>query len=262
MLKFIKTQTCPEAWISVLKEIWNNGAIFNVKKGSEISETMKIDVVIEITEPWIRPLINPLVSIAELQIANKIITTEELQYLAEEYFKDWLWEDKGQSYEYTYANRMRMPVDQLQAVIDRLCEEPNDRQITVVLRQPQDIIQTKDPPCLSLIDLEVIDNKLNQYSYFRSWDCVLGLPFNIAGLQLLNERIVEEVQKRSRYILAGKLILMCKNLHIYKREYKAVEEILKSSSTKGIGSPVERAGGDFGQDLYPNLIPSIGGESI
>jgi hypothetical protein len=30
-------------------------------------------------------------------------------------------------------------------------------------------------------------------------------------------------------------------------------------STKGIGSPSGRAGGDFGRNLYSNLIPSIGG---
>ena len=79
--------------------------------------------------------------------------------------------------------------------------------------------------------------KLHLTCYFRSWDAYAGLPANIAGIQLLNEAIVKEINElgNDRYsnwenISTGKLIFHSKNCHIYERQYKLIEELFKANS--------------------------------
>ena len=84
-----------------------------------------------------------------------------------------------------------------------------------------------EPPCLSLIDTEIFDNKMHLTCYFRSWDAYAGLPANIAGLQLFNEAFVNEINERGHLSLkTGKLIFHSKNCHIYQRQYNLVRELL------------------------------------
>ena len=90
-----------------------------------------------------------------------------------------------------------------------------------------------EPPCLSLIDTEILDNKLNLTCYFRSWDAYAGLPANIAGIQLFNEALVSEINRRGNLNLkTGKLIFHSKNCHIYERQYDWVEEKVKPGEDK------------------------------
>jgi thymidylate synthase len=81
---------------------------------------------------------------------------------------------------------------------------------------------------LSIIDTEILDNQLHLTCYFRSWDAYAGLPANIAGIQLFNEALVSEINRRGNLgIRAGKLIFHSKNCHIYERQYKLVEDTVK-----------------------------------
>ena len=89
-----------------------------------------------------------------------------------------------------------------------------------------------EPPCLSLIDTEILDGKMHLTCYFRSWDAYAGLPANIAGLQIFNEALVSEINTRGNLSLeTGKLIFHSKNCHIYERQYKLVKELLEPKSS-------------------------------
>ena len=109
------------------------------------------------------------------------------------------------------------------------------RQITMVVRLPEDIKlfrpgtnERHEPPCLSLIDTEILDGKMHLTCYFRSWDAYAGLPANIAGLQMFNEAFVSEINERANLGLkTGKLIFHSKNCHIYKRQFNLVNELLE-----------------------------------
>ena len=105
----------------------------------------------------------------------------------------------------------------------------------MVVRLPDDIklfrhgtTERHEPPCLSLIDTEIFEGKMHLTCYFRSWDAYAGLPANIAGLQLFNEAFVAEINDRGNLsIRTGKLIFHSKNCHIYKRQFKLVQELLE-----------------------------------
>jgi thymidylate synthase len=134
---------------------------------------------------------------------------------------------------------LRKPVDQIEKAVERYLEELNDRQVTLVIRAPEDMkkeIGTKkhEPPCLSLIDTEISNGQLHLTCYFRSWDAYAGLPANIAGIQILEEALVSEINEKGDLQLeTGKLIFHSKNCHIYERQFKMVESLLNRKGSAG-----------------------------
>jgi thymidylate synthase len=219
-VKYAKIQAfdCPDAWYKTLHEIWYNGDPFDVRYGSERSKTRKLNVSIEITHPETRPLVDE----------KAPCDTKYVQWYALKYLWSGLIEDET----YTYGSRLREPIDQIGAAVGRYLEELGDRQVTLAIRLPEDIkkrLENKkhEPPCLTLIDTEICNNRLHLTCYFRSWDAYAGLPANIAGIQIFNEALVSEINRKGNLNIAtGKLIFHSKNCHIYERQFKIVEELL------------------------------------
>ncbi len=213
---------CPDAWFKALTSIWAEGDDFQVGYGSEETLTKKLNLTLEIDHPENRPLVSD-----KAPCDMKYIQWYALTYL-------WCGEGK-QDETYTYGSRLREPVDQVEEAIKRYMKEQRDRQITMVVRLPDDIklfrhgtTERHEPPCLSLIDTEILEGKMHLTCYFRSWDAYAGLPANIAGLQLFNEAFVAEINDRGNLsIRTGKLIFHSKNCHIYKRQFKLVQELLE-----------------------------------
>jgi len=210
---------CPGAWHKTLDAIWREGELFEVRYGSERATTKKLDISIEVTNPETRPLVDE----------NAPCDMKYVQWYALKY----LWAGVIEDETYTYGSRLRRPVDQIEEAIKRTIDEPADRQITLVIRLPDDILKLisdrrHEPPCLSLIDIEVFNEKVNLTSYFRSWDAYAGLPANIAGIQLFNEAFTSEINRRGNLNLStGRLVFHSKNCHIYDRQFKLVEDFLR-----------------------------------
>ena len=155
------------------------------------------------------------------------------------YALEYLWCGEKQDETYTYGSRLNHPINQIEEAVKRYLEEQRDRQVTMVIRRPEDIRKfdeqkkKSEPPCLSLIDTEILEGKMHLTCYFRSWDAYAGLPANIAGLQYFNEAFVSEINSRGNLSLkTGKLIFHSKNCHIYQRQYKLIEELLSPTSTE------------------------------
>ncbi len=213
---------CPDAYFKALNAIRNQGDDFQVGYGSEITETKKLNLSIEIFHPENRPIVSD-----KAPCDMKYVQWYALTYL-------WCGEGK-QDETYTYGSRLREPVDQVEEAIKNYAKEQKDRQVTMVVRLPEDIYKVSpttkekhEPPCLSLIDTEILDGEMHLTCYFRSWDAYAGLPANIAGLQIFNEAFVSEINERANLNLkTGKLIFHSKNCHIYKRQFNLVEELLE-----------------------------------
>lgn len=215
----IRAFDCPDAWYKTLEAIWNEGDVFEVGYGSERAKTKKLNVTIEIAKPENRPLVGD-----KAPCDMKYVQWYALKYL---------WSGEIDDETYTYGSRLREPVDQVEEAVKRYLDEPGDRQITLVVRLPEDILrrindQKHEPPCLSLIDTEILGGQVHLTCYFRSWDAYAGLPANVAGIQLFNEAFVSEINSRGGLDLkTGRLVFHSKNCHVYQRQFKLVEELLK-----------------------------------
>lgn len=226
----VRAFDCPDAWYKTLHEIWYNGDLFEVKYGSECSKTRKLNLTIEIAHPENRPLVDEHAPC-------------DMQYV-QGYALKYLWSGVIEDETYTYGSRLRKPVDQVEEAIRRYLEEQGDRQVTLVTTLPRDIRKRLEdrkhsPPCLNLIDTEISDHKLHLTCYFRSWDAYAALPANIAGIQIFNEALVSEINRRGKLgIRSGSLIFHSKNCHIYERQFKIVEELLKPKQGSRRGEPL------------------------
>jgi thymidylate synthase len=220
-MKYIKINAfdCPDAWYKTLEAIWCEGDFFDVSYGSECTKTKKLNVSIEISRPENRPLVDD-----KSPCDMKYVQWYALKYL---------WSGMIEDETYTYGSRLRKPIDQIDEALKRYLDETADRQVTMMIRLPEDIMKLvndrkHEPPCLTLIDTEVFEGRIHLTCYFRSWDAYAGLPANIAGIQLFNEAFVSEINRRSSLKLkTGKLIFHSKNCHIYERQFKLAEELLK-----------------------------------
>ncbi|ODS42028.1 MAG: hypothetical protein MSIBF_01385 [Candidatus Altiarchaeales archaeon IMC4] len=197
----------PDAWSQVVEKISDEGDVFRIERGSEITNTRKIAMSLEITNPENRPLVHEA-----CPFSAKYVEKYALEYL--------FIGEKKDSEEYTYGQRLRAPVDQIQRVIERYREYKGDRQNTMLIRRPEDI-DSHDPPCLTVLDTELTDNKLHFFVYFRSWDAYAGFPANVAGLQLLKEYMADEIG-----VSPGKTYAFSKNIHLYERQFEIANEMV------------------------------------
>jgi thymidylate synthase len=198
----------PSAWYQAVNQIYREGDVFKVERGSEVTLTKKLSVSIEIEHPEHRPLIDEKAPC-------------DLKYVEEVYLSYLFLPEKSPGETYTYGERMRKPVDQIEEIVNRYKEFTADRQNIIVLRIPQDLHITA-PPCLTIIDTEIYDDKLHFFPYFRSWDCYAGLPANLAGLQILKEHMAKEIG-----VDPGKTVACSKNLHLYERQLQFAEKLVK-----------------------------------
>ncbi len=84
-------------------------------------------------------------------------------------------------------------VDQLQNVIKMIKENPNSRRMIVSAWNPVEVEKMLLPPCHSLFQFYVVNNKLSCQLYQRSADVFLGVPFNITSYALLTTIIAHHL---------------------------------------------------------------------
>ena len=218
MVHQVSALSLPDAWIEVLKLIRSRGVEFKVERGSERARTRKVAALIHVEHPELRPLIHERAPYT-------------LSYIYQYYLEYVATGERKPGEAYTYGERLRKPVDQVEVVVKRLKEVKGDRQCTMVVRLPNDLL-LDDPPCLTVIDTEVLDDKLWFYVYFRSWDAYAGFPANMAALQLLKEEMAAEIG-----VEPGPTVAFSKNLHVYEREEELVNQVLEPPSTPLRGLP-------------------------
>lgn len=101
-------------------------------------------------------------------------------------------------------------IDQISNVMDLLRKDPNSRRMLVVAYNPGEVEGMALPPCHSLFQFYVADNKLSCQLYQRSCDVFLGLPFNIASYALLTYMMADQLG-----MTPGDFIWTGGDVHIY-----------------------------------------------
>lgn len=80
-------------------------------------------------------------------------------------------------------------IDQIAQVVDMIKTTPDSRRLIVSGWNPKEADKVALPPCHTLFQFFVHDNKLSCQLYQRSADVFLGVPFNIASYALLTHMI-------------------------------------------------------------------------
>lgn len=76
-------------------------------------------------------------------------------------------------------------IDQISKVVEQIKKNPDSRRLIVSAWNVADVDKMALPPCHTLFQFYVANNKLSCQLYQRSGDVFLGIPFNIASYALL-----------------------------------------------------------------------------
>ncbi len=131
------------------------------------------------------------------------------------------WWDLWPVYWYQWRNFNGEWIDQIKKVIDTCKNNPNSRRNLVVAYNPAQADSMALPPCHSLFQFYIANNKLSCQLYQRSVDSFLGLPFNIASYALLVHMIAQVCD-----LDVGDFVHTSGDLHIYHNHFDQVKELL------------------------------------
>lgn len=109
-------------------------------------------------------------------------------------------------------------VDQISQLIEQIKTNPNSRRLIVSGWNPSEANQVALPPCHTLFQFFVADNKLSCQLYQRSADLFLGVPFNVASYALLTHMIAQVCD-----LEVGEFIWTGGDCHIYQNHREQVE---------------------------------------
>lgn len=118
-------------------------------------------------------------------------------------------------------------VDQLKKIIQEIKENPNSRRLIISAWNPNDIENMLLPPCHTLFQFYVRDNKLSCQLYQRSADMFLGVPFNIASYSLLTMMVAKECN-----LDLGEFVHTIGDAHIYENHLEQINIQLSRTPKK------------------------------
>ncbi|HRO75986.1 MAG TPA: thymidylate synthase [Crocinitomicaceae bacterium] len=148
----------------------------------------------------------PVVTTKKLHLRSIIIELlwflrgdTNIQYLKDNKVSIWdEWADENGDLGPVYGKQWRCwktedgrVIDQIPNVINQIKKNPDSRRLIVSAWNVADVDNMALPPCHSLFQFYVADNKLSCQLYQRSADTFLGVPFNIASYALLTMMVAQ-----------------------------------------------------------------------
>ena len=112
-------------------------------------------------------------------------------------------------------------IDQITNLIDGIKNNPDSRRHIVSAWNVGEVDKMALPPCHSMFQLYVADNKLSCQLYQRSADIFLGVPFNTASYALLTMMIAQVTQ-----LELGDFVHTLGDAHLYDNHVDQAKEQL------------------------------------
>lgn len=125
------------------------------------------------------------------------------------------WDEAAKAYR-------REHIDQIQAAIDMIKNDPDSRRIIVSAWNVADIEKMKLPPCHAFFQFYVVNDRIDCQLYQRSADVALGVPFNIASYALLLTMVAQECG-----LVPGIFVHTLGDAHIYLNHVEGLREQLR-----------------------------------
>ncbi len=144
---------------------------------------------------------------------------ETLKEFTEKIKVDKLFADKWGDLGPVYGSQWRdfLGVDQIKYVIDQLKNNPDSRRIVLSAWNPAELDKMTLPPCHTLIQFYVVNNKLSLQLYQRSGDVFLGVPFNIASYALFLMMVAQVTN-----LIPHEFIHTLGDAHIYSNHFDQI----------------------------------------
>ncbi len=146
-----------------------------------------------------------------------------VRYLQEHGVRIWNeWADEngelGPVYGSQWRNWNNKGIDQIANTIESIKRNPNSRRHIVTAWNPEEVDNMALPPCHTLFQFYVANDRLSCQLYQRSGDSFLGIPFNIASYALLTMMIAQVCE-----LQPGDFVHTIGDAHIYLNHIEQVK---------------------------------------
>ena len=149
-----------------------------------------------------------------------------VHYLQEHGVRIWNeWADENGELGPVYGHQWRAwpdyngkPIDQIKQVVDTIKDHPDSRRMIVSAWNVAEVNKMALPPCHTIFQFYVADDRLSLQLYQRSADLFLGVPFNIASYSLLLMMMAQVTGLK-----AGDFVHTFGDAHIYTNHLEQVK---------------------------------------
>ena len=189
-----------QQYLDLLRHIKANGTIKSDRTGTGTISTFGYQMRFDLSQGF------PLLTTKKLHLRSIIYELlwflrgdTNIRYLHDHKVTIWdEWADQNGDLGHIYGYQWRSwptpdgkHIDQITQVIDQIRKNPDSRRLIVSAWNVAEIDTMALPPCHTLFQFYVADNKLSCQLYQRSADVFLGVPFNIASYALLTQMVAQ-----------------------------------------------------------------------
>ena len=218
----IHGKTVLETWTKVVDKIMRYGTVKGTQYGVMQRELMSVNWTIENED-----IDNPKL---ESDLPDSVKNTIGLNENSINHYKKIFTEPETPSgIKYTYGSRMmRYPdengfIDQIQSIILKELKDSIDtRRAVLTTLVPKIDKDSKEPPCLTQIQILQTNKKIHLLATFRSHDIFKASIANAFGLLTLQQKIAKEVGME-----IGMLSITSQSAHIYEAEWQDAKKLVQ-----------------------------------
>ena len=218
----IHGKTVIDAWTRVVDRIMRYGTVKGTQYGSKQRELIGITWVVENEDPE-----NPNMDVDWPEGLKR--TTSLNKEAIEHYRSVFLSPESPGGVSYTYGNRLMRypsngaPIDQIEEVIlKELKSSPDTRRATATTMVPSIDKDSKEPPCITQIQVLQNSGKLHLLVTVRSHDIFKAAIPNAFGLRALQARIAKEAGFEMGY-----LQITSQSAHIYESDWDDAKKLVR-----------------------------------
>lgn len=202
MYKYIEAETIGYGIEKALFALSESG-VSQVRENQDREEEMiEIQLCLDVLNPLEEPAISKAIPCG----------LEQLRDYDRE-FLDGTADNAG--WKYTYHGLYAPFYDKL---INELNRNPHTRRACIALGQG-DINFTSDPPCLQLLMVNIVRDKLELTCVFRSNDGLKAFPMNIHAISMLQKQIADDLGYE-----VGPLHYIANNFHCYHKDINTLNQ--------------------------------------
>ncbi|MDP3742265.1 MAG: thymidylate synthase, partial [Candidatus Micrarchaeota archaeon] len=128
---------------------------------------------------------------------------------------------------YTYGQRLRRPIDQIQRIVEKIKTVPQSRRFVASTWDIETAYDHASPPCLVSIQFNVTNEKLYLTAYFRSNDMFAAWPKNAFALQALQKEVAVQCS-----LSVGDLVVFSQSAHIYEHDFAKAKEVVEKTKPR------------------------------
>lgn len=240
--------TLNDVWLAAAADILDGGRHVSPRALSTIEQVGRTMVLLEPHQRLLtirERLFNPFLLIGEwLWLLRGARDLETMEYYVTSMRR---FSDDGKTLQGAYGHRIlrSFGVNQLDNIVEILTADRNSRRAFISIFDPsKDHRDTRDCPCITSMQFLIRDESLICMSHMRSQDIVLGMPYDIGWMTLMQELVAGRLGCQ-----LGPYIHTVASMHIYEQDVDRVNHWLEQSPREGRCVPL----GDVSDDIVQRM---------